>query len=282
MRKTALAASGFALVLALGACGGNEEGGTASPVGESGSGSGTSLFADAQELVDAASQKTEQSKSSKFSLEMDMGGQQITASGEGLYDGANTAMSMTMDAQGQSMEMRFVDRTMYIKMPEEMSGSTGGKPWIKISPDGSDPMSQAIGPMFDQMAEQNDPSKTLEQIQQAGTITNSEKTTLDGQDVTHYWIDLDFAKLADQAPGNLTPEQVQQLAGKIDKLPMELWLNGDQLPVQVTMDMGAIAEAAGAPGQGGSMVMKYTDWGAPVDVQAPPADQVGEMPAMPN
>ncbi|HVV10889.1 hypothetical protein [Amycolatopsis sp.] len=38
-------------------------------------------------------------------------------------------------------------------------------------------------------------------------------------------------------------------------------------------------KAAGVPGSGASTVtMKYSDWGTTtVDVQAPPADQVGEL-----
>ncbi|PRX49068.1 hypothetical protein B0I33_103101 [Prauserella shujinwangii] len=278
MRKTALAASGFALVLALGACG-DSEGGTASPVGGD-SGNGSSLFSDAQALVAAASEQTSQSKSSKFTMEMDMAGQKISANGEGVYDGANSKMAITMNMGGQTMEMRLVDRTMYMKLPGEAAAQMGGKEWVKVSADGTDPLSQQLGSSFDQMAEQSDPSKVLDQIKQAGEITNSEETTLDGQDVTHYTIELDFAKIADQyGAAGVSEEQMKQLADKVGKLPMELWLNGDNLPVQVSMDMAKVMEAAGAPaGQGGSMLMKYTDWGAPVNVEAPPADQVGEFP----
>ncbi|OZM73704.1 hypothetical protein CFN78_09330 [Amycolatopsis antarctica] len=284
MRKTAIAAGGFALVLALSACGGGDNGtDQASPA----IGGGSALFGNAQELVQAAESKTQNSKSSKFSMDMSMAGMTIAAKGEGRYDGENSAMSMTMDMMGQQIEMRFVDRAMYMKMPQGMGG-TADKPWIKISADGTDPMSQQMGGQFDQLTEQSDPTKMLEYIKQAGTITNSETTQLDGQETTHYSIDLDFDKMIDLAPGGLEKEQAEQMRGKIGVIPMELWLNSEQLPVQITMDMGAITkaamEAAGAPAGGapteGKMTMKYSDWGAEVDVAAPPADQVGEMPNM--
>ncbi|EHR52542.1 hypothetical protein SacmaDRAFT_4356 [Saccharomonospora marina XMU15] len=278
MRKSALAASGFALVLALSACGGGTEGGTA--IGTGGD-SGGGLFTSTQDLVQAATERTNESQSSKFTMEMDMAGQQMTANGEALYAGADSKMSMSMEMQGQSFEIRLVDKAMYMKMPDELASQMDGKTWIKISADGTDPLSQQLGGTFDQMAEQSDPRKTLEYVQQAGEITKSEETTLDGQDVTHYWIELDYAKISDDMAesSGITKEQAKQLADKVGKLPMELWLNGDNLPVQVSMDMGKIAESMGAPGQGGSMVMKYTDWGAPVNVEAPPADQIGEMPS---
>lgn len=284
MRKTALAAGAFALAIALGACSGGEEGGTANPAGDAGN-AGTSLFGNTEELVAAASEKTEQSNSSKFTIEMTMGGQTIKGNGQARYDGANTAMALTMDTGGQSIEMRLVDKAMYLKLPEAARAQMGGKTWVEISPDGKDPLSKQLGSSFDQMSENSDPRKTLDYIQRAGTITNSEKTQLDGQEVTHYNIDLDFKKIAEEfGAGQVTPEQAKQLADKVGKLPMELWLNSDNLPVQVSMNLDKVMQAAGAPaGQGGAkMVMKYSDWGQPVDVQAPPADQVGKMPSMPK
>lgn len=272
MRKTTLAAGGVALALALAACGGGDDsanGGNPLPSGGSG------LFSNVEQLVANASAKTEESQSAKFTMEMTMMGQQMTAQGEGVFAGGDSKMSMTMDAQGQTIEMRFLDNTMYMKMPEELTAQAGGKPWVKISPDGDDPLSQAMGNM-DQTAEQSDPRKILDQIKQAGEITKSEETTLDGQDVTHYWIEIDLAKASDMA--GLPEDQAQQMAEKMGKLPMELWLNSDNLPVQITMDMGKVMESAGMSGQGGEMVMKYSDWGAPVNIEAPPADQIGEMP----
>ncbi|MFC4000450.1 hypothetical protein ACFS2C_21335 [Prauserella oleivorans] len=278
MRKTAMAASGFALVLALTACGGDDGGSNDSAVG--GGEAGTNLFTDPAKLAEAASQQTAASKSSKFTMQMNMAGQQMSAQGEGSYAGENTAVAMTMDMAGQQMEMRFVDQTMYMKLPQQLSAQTGGKPWVKISAEGTDPLSQQLGGQLDQMAAQSDPSKSLEYVKQAGNIVSSEETTLDGQQVTHYTVELDFKKIADQmAAGGLTQEQIAQLSGKIDKLPMQLWLNSDQLPVQVSMDMTKIMEAAGAGNQKAEMVMKYTDWGAPVNVEAPPASEVGELPS---
>jgi len=283
MRRTALAAGGLALILALSACSGTT-GGTALPAGAAGadtkSGS-SSLFSDPLQLVAAAKAGTEKSKSSKFSMEMNVAGMSVKASGQGRYDGANTAMSMSMDLLGQQMEMRMIGQTIYMKMPEQMRASTGStKPWTKVSLDDSTPAGKALSENYSQLAEQNDPSKMLEQIQKAGTIKKSEATTLNGEPANHYTVDIDLAKIADQMPAGLPDEAKTQLAGKDVHFPMDLWVNADQLPMQIVMDMTALGTALGGA-QGGQlgemkMTMKYTDWGVPVDIAAPPADQVGE------
>jgi hypothetical protein len=280
MRKIALTAGGLALVLALGACGGTT-GGTALPAsgpGQDKAGS-TALFSDPHLLVAAAKAGTEKSKSAKFSMEMNAAGMSVKASGQGRFDGANTAMSMNMDLLGQQMEMRLIGGDMYMQMPASMRQTLGStKPWTKVSLSDSSAAGKALSDSYNQLAEQNDPSKMLEQIQKAGTITKSEATTLDGQPANHYTIDVDFAKLADQMPAGLPAEAKSQLAGKNVHFPMDLWVNSDQLPMQIVMDMGALGKAMGgaAAGQMGDMkmTMKYTDWGVPVNIEAPPADQV--------
>jgi len=57
-----------------------------------------------------------------------------------------------------------------------------------------------------------------------------------------------------------------------------LKLPADQLPVQVTPDVGPLLKAAGAPATGSTKsTVKYSDWGTPVSVRAPPADQVADF-----
>jgi len=263
----ALGASVLALAIALTGCGAKTISGTPS--------GGT--FDNAQELVRAAASKTEQAKSSKFTFETQIAGQKMTGQGMGRYDGAATAMQMSMDVGPMHEEIVYTDGMMYIQLPEEMRAlMTGGKPWGKLDPNSD--VAKAMGSSVN--AEQNDPSKYLEQIQEAGTITKSEQTTLNGEPATHYWIDLDFAKALDKlAESGYPREMLDVLKGKSGTIPMELWLNADQLPMKITENLGAMMKAVGAPAELSDMVMTmtYTDWGAPVTVTAPSADQVGEL-----
>lgn len=270
--RPAFGVGALALVLAVTGCGTRAISGT--PTGDS------QIFGNAQELVRAATAQTEKSKSAKFTIESSVGAQDINGQGEGRFDGDNTAMHLSMTVGPIDEDLVYVDKTMYVQLPEQYRGQmTSGKPWGKVPADSD--LAKTMGAA---QAEQNDPSQILQQIQQAGTITRSEQTMLDGKQVSHYWIDVDVAKAVDKLKDAGLPEaELNELATKVKTIPVQLWLDGDLLPVQFTEDMSGLLKAAGAPEtmQNMKMTMKYTDWGVPVDVQAPPADQVGDL-KLPN
>lgn len=273
MKKPALLAGAGALVVALAGCGSTVSGHPANGSG----GTNGGLFTSALDLYNASSGQTDKSKSAKFTVDSSIGGQQLSGNGAGKFDGPNTEMQMSMSVGPLQEQLRWVGGTMYMQLPEQYRAQlTSGKPWGKASPDS--PIGKQMGAAE---AQNDDPSKMLEQIKDAGTIKNAEKVTLDGQQVTHYVIDLDFdkamSKLADSS--GMAQAQLEQLKGKVGPIPLELWLNSDQLPVQVTEDLSGVLRAAGAPASMNSMkmTMKYSDWGTPVSVEAPPADQTGDL-----
>ncbi|WP_435119328.1 hypothetical protein [Amycolatopsis thermoflava] len=239
MRKIALLAGALALVAGTTACGSTADSGQA--------GEAPTLFGNAQELVLASSGKTSQAQTAKFTITGSVAGETLDANSEGRFTGPSPAMSMTMTVAGQSQEMRVVDRVLYLKLPPEQAAQAveGGKPWAKVPEDSE--VGKAIGASMDQAA-QGDPTQILEQIQQAGTITRSEQTTLDGQPVSHYWVNLDVAKATGTLnTGELPPEVLDKLKNSGAVIPVEIWLDSDQLPVQVTQDLTQVMQAAGAP-----------------------------------
>ncbi len=70
----------------------------------------------------------------------------------------------------------------------------------------------------------------------------------------------------------------EAISSGMKDFPVELWVNGDDLPVRMSIDM-----PTADPTSGKSVPVKfqvdYSKWGEPVDIQAPPADQVGEFPS---
>ncbi|GAA1962646.1 hypothetical protein [Amycolatopsis minnesotensis] len=286
MRKTILAAGGAALIAVLSACGqapAPAPGPAPAPAEKQAEG----LFTDARALVQASSAKAGQAASAKFTMDMTAAGQKMTGSGAMKFANGQNAGSMTMSVLGQTMEVRIVDNsTTYLKLPPEaLKKLNTKKPWVKAD---EATMKTMLGD--GSQTDQSDPRKTLEVIQESGTITKGVPEKLDGQDTFHYSVQLDPAKMQKQFPGGQSAAEFAKIKDKIGKIPMELWLNGDQLPVKITMDLGetvkAGALAAGAtPEQlnsidiGGLMTTRYSDWGtADVAVQAPPADEVGELP----
>jgi hypothetical protein len=283
MRKTTFAvAAGAALALVLTGCGAKSDSGTASAGGAKPELGLAAPFGNVLELASAAKQGTEKSKTAKMSMDMSAGGKSETMQGAMSFNGVNSAFTMTMTGAEGPTEMRYVDKTLYMKVPASEAALGNGKAWLKISPDATDPLSQAFSKAMSQASDQGDPSRVLDQVAKTGRIVSSDQTQLNGEQVNHYVVELDVDKAVDQFTGQLPAEvkakMTEQLKGKNIKIPAELWINKDQLPVQVTMDQGPMMQALGAGAAGSSKTtVKYSDWGSPVDVTAPPADQVGDF-----
>lgn len=259
MRKPLLVAGALSLALVLGACGGEEDDtskgtGTAATSASSQPDGGTA--GDAASMFDAVKQGTQSAKSAKFSMEI-VGGQQGAqqgggGSGEAIFDGADTKISMTMQGGGQEMELRMIGTDVYLK---GMPGADQSKPWVKMS-------FESI-PGFKEQMENSDPTKMIENMKAAGAeLTGQKKAQLDGQPVTHYSFEVDLQKMTER----MTGQKAGGPAGQ-KKMPIDIYLNADNLPVQIDVDMGQ-----------GKLRTKYTDWGTPVKIETPPESEVGEMP----
>jgi hypothetical protein len=242
----------------------------------------TPAFGNAQQLVQAVSTATARSGSVRFTTDMFVGGVQTKGQGQARATGA-TALTMTMDFFGDPMEMRLVGQDLFAKVPDAARADVGtDKPWVRINPDGTDPFSQVLGGSLTQVVAQNDSARTIEQIRRAGTLVKSEHTQLAGRSATHYWIDVELAKLGGELPAGVDAAVVKQLQGKVSKLDLELWLDDGARPEQVLIDLSPMLAAAGAPaGSGAKITTDYSAWGAPVDVEAPPPDQVGSITTPP-
>jgi hypothetical protein len=271
MRKIAALASALALTVSLAACGDKTAG---SAQGDNGNEAATNLVALAKQVGD----RTAESNSAHMVFTGGAGGMQVKGEGDLKLGGSDPAISMNMDAgaQGQ-MGMVFLDGVLYIKLPAGMVPSD--KPWIKIdSKDKSNPMAQALGSLTDQMRQNADPRLALEQFQEAGTIESSAQEDLNGEETTHYKIKVDVEKLAaNQQDPTLKKAMQDAIESGLKDFPVELWLNGDDLPVRMIVEM-----PTADPTSGKSVPVKvqvdYSKWGEPVTIEAPPADQVGDFP----
>ncbi|WP_191255274.1 hypothetical protein [Amycolatopsis oliviviridis] len=286
-RVTMLAAVTTAAVLALSACGGEKQPGAAAPAPSEAKSSLSSPLGDAIQLAALTRESTKKAKSSKVAMEIVAGAEKTTISGQGLYDGENSKLAMVMESDGKKLDMTFVDNTMYFKLDaDDKAELKTDKAYAKISPDGQDPISQLIGKMMSKAIKEGDPARVFEKISKAGKVSKSDQVELDGERTNHYVIDVDPRKAIDLIMGEIgiplpaeTRKQLDaKLEGKNASIVTEMWLNADQLPVQVITDQTAFVKAMGAPGDGvAKTTVKYTDWGGPLTIAAPPADQVGDV-----
>ena len=236
-------------------------------------------FGDARALADAATTATIAGGSAKFTTDVSAGTVRSKSQGQARFSTAGTSLSMTTDFAGEPLELRLAGKSLYAKVPEGSQGEIGaGKPWVEVSASGTDPFSEVLGGSLSQLATQNDPARTFAEIRTAGTFASAERTSLDGIATEHYRVEIDLTKLGSDLPAGLSSDTVAQLRGKVGGFPVELWLDDAHRPRQIVLDLSPILTASGAPdGASAKITARYTAWGDPVDVQAPPPDQVGRV-----
>lgn len=280
MRRIAASVATLALAVSLVACSDDSNGNA-----QNGGGSGNGADEAATNLVALAKQvgdQTDESSTAHMKFTGDAGQMKITGEGDMQLGGGDPAMAMDMDTgETGKMSMVLVDSVLYMKLPAELS--QGDKPWIKIdSKDKSNPLAQILSSVVDQMRQNADPRASLEQFQEAGEITSSSEEELNGEQTTHYKITVDVKKLADsQKDPTLKKAMQTAIDSGLKDFPVELWLNGDNLPVRMTIQMPT-ADPTSGKSVPVNVQVDYTKWGEPVDIQAPPADQVGELPKVPR
>lgn len=276
MRKTVALLSAFALAFTLTSCGSDDNAGGNSNSGNAGN-SGNSdntgvVAANIADLNQSVAEKTEDS-SVHMTLTGDMAGQEVSGEGDMRFGADDFAMSMDVSTPQGDMTMVLVDKVIYIKMPAGQE--VGGKPWLKIDSEGSDPISKLMKTLFDQMAKNADPRAALEQFSKSGEITSTEENVeVNGENTTHYTITVDVAKLAETQTDETLKQAMEQMveSGNMKDFPVELWVNEEGLPARFKLAMPTQDPTTGAAATA-DMQVDYTDWGKEVTVEAPPADE---------
>jgi LppX_LprAFG lipoprotein len=220
-----------------------------------------------------------QAKAQSAHLEMKMRmqgmpGRPITMSGDMSVGTslADTAFDITMaiPGLGQDMSMILVDGVMYISAGQ----ASGGKYFSLDLTDKSSP----FGSMYRQIFEQANPASITQGLE--GAITDLEAVgneEIDGTTTTQYRVTVDTQKALAKILGkNALPEG--SLGAMPPTLTYDIWVgDDDNLPRRIESDM-----------MGMSAQMNLSDWGKPVDIQAPPPSQVtkkdllAQLPSMPT
>jgi hypothetical protein len=270
MRRLSLAVIGSAVaVVALAACG---TAGNAAPATPS-----APKVQTISDLAHLVSSRTAKAQTAHIDFTTGTSAGSFTGTGQVEFAGAATKMRMDLNSPLGDIGMTLLGSTAYLKLPQNVAHTA--KPWVRIDANGTDPISKALSAIIDQERQTADPSKAIEQIGSAGTITSTSKDQVDGAPATHYVISVDTAKL--MASTSITPAMRQLFGGSGVKLPAhvdyELWVDRNSLPVRLAFTETVTAPKSTTP-QKVSMNMEYTDWGQPVTINAPAADQVGPMP----
>lgn len=198
----------------------------------------------------------------------------LNARGSMRYGESGLSMRLTQEvatpggpgatAGPKQVGMVLLPDTAYIKLPPE-AGLPPERPWVAVQPGGTDALSQRLGPLVEQVRQSADPSTSIARFADVATISEAVEEPLDGVPAMRYTLSIDVAKAA--AASN-EPGLRQALAAGITSIEAQMWLDAadrvQRLLIEQPLPNGSTF----------SIDLRYADWGQPVDITAPPADQV--------
>lgn len=169
-------------------------------------------------------------------------------------------MKMTVPGQasGGAVNMILDGQNMYMQIP----GQAGGK-YVKVS---MAELARAGGQDIQKMM---NPAENLKASEAAiEKITYKGEEDVAGTKLKHYSMQMDPAK-AQQAMGGSTGAPQPSASGTAQKVPYDVWVDGDNLMRKMTMTM-----------QGTKLEMNIDKYGEPVSIAAPPTASVTTMPGL--
>ncbi|WP_246366259.1 LppX_LprAFG lipoprotein [Nonomuraea rhodomycinica] len=158
--------------------------------------------------------------------------------------------------------------TVYVKVEalKELVGAT--KPWIKVSLSdmgGSDQVRQTL----DQV-QQFDLANVTKMVTTSQDVKSVGTETVDGTDTTHYSGTFPTDVAVKQLPAD-EQEQARRGLAELKDVKFDVWVGSDGLPRKLALngkEQGTTLDAT----------LFFKGFNEPVNIEAPPADQVGEMP----
>ncbi|MET7689948.1 LppX_LprAFG lipoprotein [Streptomyces sp. NPDC005483] len=191
------------------------------------------------------------------------------------------AMSMKMTAPKEgTVEIRLVDKAMYIGGNADLAKEMDGKKWMKfdLSSLGKDGGLGATAPGAGQ-ADQN-PASMSSFLNGAKNVKKVGTETVEGVKTTHYAGDVTMAELkasfkdADKSVREQREKSTEQLEKLgLDKFTMDMWVDGENHAKQFRMQGDATKGKF-------DMTFTFLDYNKPVTVAAPPAKETADLAEM--
>jgi hypothetical protein len=192
-----------------------------------------------------------------FTTKMDAkaSGQSVSMTGEGDIQKEPPAQHSTMKMSGGSMDMDLetilVDDNIYIK-------GMMGDSWMTAS---ADDLAKMGGASLESMSNPHAFFEGVEESIKSSKFEGEEK--VDGTDTKHYSFTVDSAGLAK----SLGADSTKGMPKTIDQ---DIWVDAD----------GLLRKAEVGMGETGTVEMVLSKHGEDVTIEAPPADQVTDMPSL--
>jgi hypothetical protein len=202
------------------------------------------------------------------------GAGEIAFEGDGEFAGGRGRMTMDMQQVGE-IEIVMAGLVMYMRMELLRQQAPELKPWIEID---LRRVGEEIGVDFQalmQLSRQQDPTQSLQQLEAAGEVEEVGAEDVRGQETTHYKTTIDLERQAELVEQD-NPEAAKSIRKTIQltgqrRVPMDVWVDSDQLVRRLKWTQKT---PAGEQQATTTMTMELYDFGADIEIELPPRDQV--------
>jgi hypothetical protein len=251
-----------------------------------------SAVKNAVDPVAAAATKSQTAGGFKTSVSVTLaaGGKQFTITGHGAFGAHEGEMEMDMGGllgqagapAGTDSTMKAVyvtedgDPVMYLKFGLLTSLMPGGKPWMRLDLQKAGKAAGVdLGGLLGGGSQNATDSLAL--LRHAGDFSSVGSETVGGVETTHYRGTIDLEKAAES--GGASADTIKRLleSGPPTQYPADVWIDDSGLIRRLTTSYD---ESLGGKTMSMSMTMDMSDYGAAVDVSAPPANQVFDVTEM--
>ena len=229
-----------------------------------------------RDAVAAAAAKTSDAGSSRVAFEMTATpfGRDVSVRGQGAFDYEAARGRLELDASsllaGSRLEVRMVDSRVFVRVPAALAWIPGAKPWVAVGDKSLD--AYGLGEL------QQDPGQLLSLLRASSAkVTKTGTVDVRGVATTRYVAQLELTKAleANTAALGLTATEREALRRAADELRARS--ARQTLPVAVFVDGEGLVRRLTLRDAEGSVSVDFWDFGADVDVEAPPARDVSDI-----
>jgi LppX_LprAFG lipoprotein len=243
--------------------------------------SGCSFTKAVDPVADAAT-KTENGGGAKLALTASVttpAGETYSLSATGVLDKQQGDVTVSLPESNSQAELRYLeengDLVLYVNSPALSSRLPGDKPWIRLD---LQQLGQKLGVDVGKLlggANQN-PGQILDLLQSTGSVKQVGTESIDGTSTTHYTATVELDQLAGKLGGSVGQVAYDELVSKgaPSTIPVDVWVGADGFVRRATLD-----DSLTVSGQTASLKFQLdvSDYGTPVNVTAPPSDQVFDV-----
>jgi hypothetical protein len=198
------------------------------------------------ETIQLAASNTRAAESTRY--EIDLRSDLFDMHASGVVSGDGRTGQTVVESERGRIEQRMVDGVAYLDfggLDLGVLAPTDGKRWVKLDLGG---LTDALGPDATGAFGPQTPGSALEMLRElSGNVEQVGEETIAGHRAVHYRAAIDAAGTSS---------------------PVDVWIDDDDRVVKMQLSM---------PEGAGELTMQITEFGVPVDVVAPPEEEVADM-----